>query len=433
MPSREGTHLPLHQYVIRSLLLSLWGLPLVSMLIAIVVFAISVTIDYHFASVTMESFGWPINFSGGTVLESASAISGIVAALLTLFFSITLIVLTIAAGNLGVRLIDRWVNGEPIRNTISILTGVLVFGVLLTMLSKSEPADGEPVLRFTLLVLFCGLLMSLGWLAFAFHHLSRAILVDTSIAKIGEDLASALNDRRHENNNPPKRFGEIENGCVFESDRDGYFESIDVEKIVNAASAKDLQVDVLIHLGEFVTQGQPIVTFSQADDVESFKKILNRSLTIASNRSDQQGAHFRADLLVEIAVRALSPAINDVYTAISCIDYLGAAIIQAAQNEFRDGTFADDNNIARLQMKGLRWIDAVHRPLQILRQSAASYPAPTLELMKMYRVAYERSVESEGKRYIAEQANRLLTSAMSSIDLKSDRDDIKESACWIPD
>ena len=191
MQSREGTHLPLHHYVIRSLLLSLWGMPIVSMLIAIVVFALCVIIDCYFASDTMESFGWPLNISGGTVLETASTISAVVAALLTLFFSITLIVLTIAAGNLGVRLIDRWINGEPIRNTISILTGVLVFGVLLMMLSETDPADGQPVLRFTLLILFCGLLMALGWVAFAFNHLSRAILVDTSIAKIGEDLASA--------------------------------------------------------------------------------------------------------------------------------------------------------------------------------------------------------------------------------------------------
>ena len=432
MKGYEGTHLPLHQYVIRSLLLSLWGLPLVSLLVAIVVFALSVAVDYYYVSAAMESFGWPLNISGGTVLETASAISGVVAALLTLFFSITLIVLTIAAGNLGVRLIDRWINDEPVRNTISYLTGVLVFGVLLMMFSDAEPGN-EPVLRFTLLILFCGLLMALGWLAFAFNHLSRAILVDTSIAKIGDDLASALEDRLHENDDPPTRFEELENGCVFQADQNGYFESIDVKKIVNEASDKDLRVDVQIHLGEFVTKGQPIVTFSKAEDVDSFKKVLSQSLTIAPNRSDQQGAHFRSDLLVEIAVRALSPAVNDVYTAISCINHLGAATIQAAQSEFRNGIFADKANVSRLQMKGLRWTDAVHRSLQILRQSVASYPAPTLELIKMYKVAFDRSVEPEGKQYIADQTERLLACALSSIDSESDCDDIRESACWLPD
>ena len=432
MQGREGTHLPLHQYVIRSLLLSLWGLPLFSILVAIIVFAISVSIDYYFASDAMDAFGWPTNISGGTVLDTASTISGIVAALLTLFFSITLIVLTIAAGNLGVRLIDRWINDGPIRKTISILTGVLIFSVLLMMLSEAKPSGG-PVLRFTLLVSFCGLLMSLGWLAFAFNHLSRSILVDTSIAKIGEDLASALKDRWHESDDSPNHFEEIKNEFVFQSDRDGYFESIDVKKIVKEASVKDVRVDVQIHLGEFVTKGQSIVAFSQGEDVESFKKLLSQSLTIAPNRSDQQGAHFRSDLLVEIAIRALSPSINDVYTAISCIDYLGAAMIEAAQCEFRDGIFGDENNVARLQMKGLRWIDAIHRSLQILRQSAACYPATTLELMKMYQRTFDCSVEPEGKRYIADQAKRLLACAMSSIDSESDRDDIKKSACWLPE
>ena len=432
MQGSEGTHLPLYQYLIRSLLLSLWGLPLVSILIATIVFALSVTVDYYYASTAMESFGWPLNFSGGTVLESASAISGIVAALLTLFFSITLIVLTIAAGNLGVRLIDRWVNGKPIRNTISVLTGVLVFAVLLMMSSSSEPNDG-PVLKFTLLVLLLGLVTSLGWLAFAFHHLSRAILVDTAIAKIGEDLSSALNDRWHESDDPTVCFDEIENVCVFQATRDGYFESIDIAKIVAAASERNLRVDVNIHLGEFVISGQPIATFSKTEDVKSFEKVLSQTLTIASNRSDQQGAHFRSDLLVEIAARALSPAINDIYTAISCIDYLGAAMAKAAESKFRDGVFADDKNVARLRVEGLRWIDAVHRSLQILRQSAASYPACTLELMKMYRVTYDRSVEPDGNRYIVEQAKRLLACARSSIESESDRDEIQKSASWIPD
>ena len=432
MQSRDGTHLPLYQYVIRSLLLSLWGLPLVSMLIAIIAFVICVAIDYNFASDAMESFGWPLNISGGTVLDTASTISGVTAALLTVFFSITLVVLTIAAGNLGVRLIDRWMDGEPIRNTISILTGVLVFGILLMMFSKSDPAD-EPVLRFTLLILFCGLLMSLGWLAFAVHHLSRAILVDTSIAKVGADLASALDDRWHENDDPPKQFDPIEDASVFNANRNGYFESIDLQKIVGEAANQDLRVNVLIHLGEFVTEGQPIVSYSKAKDADSFEKVLNQSLTIGSHRSDQQGAHFRADLLVEIAARALSPAINDIYTAITCIDQLGAAIIHAAQSEFRDCIFADDNNAARLQMKGHRWIDAVHRPLQILRQSASSHPACCLELMKIYRIAHDRSVELDGKCYVIEQAKRLLACAISSIDSKSDRDDIKKAASWIPD
>ena len=433
MQSLEGTHLPPHKYVIRSLVLSLWGMPIVSMLIAIIVFAVCVTIDYNFASSAMESFGWPLNISGGTVIDAASTISGIVGALLTLFFSLTLIVLTIAAGNLGVRLIDRWMNGEPIRDTISVLTGVLVFGVLLTMLSDSDPANGEPVLRFTLLILFFGLLMALGWVAYAFNHLSRAILVDTSIAKIGGDLASALKDRSHENDDSPAHFKAIEDACVYESDRDGYFESIDVAKIVDAASEQDLRVDVQIHLGEFVTAGQTIVTFTNAEDGESFEEVLSKSLTVAPNRSDHQGAHFRADLLVEIAIRALSPSVNDIYTAISCIDHLGAAIIQAAKCEFRQEIFADDDNVARLQMKGLRWIDAVHRSLQILRQSTAHYSAPTLELMKMYHIAHSCSVEPEAKCYVAKQAKKLLSCAMSSIESESDRDDVRESARWIPD
>ena len=432
MQSREGTHLPLHQYVIRSMLLSLWGLPLFSMLIAIVLFALCVFIDCNFASSEMESFGWPLNIDGATVLDTASTISGIVGGLLTLFFSLTLIVLTIAAGNLGVRLIDRWINGEPIRTTISVLTGVLVFGILLMMFSRAD-AENAPVLRFTLTILFCGLLMALGWVAFAFNHLSRSILVDTSIAKIGADLRLALEDRWHENDNPPTTFEEIKEANVFRSDQDGYFESIDVEKIVNAASDQNLRVDVQIHLGEFVTKEQLIAKFTKADDVESFEKTLNQSLTIASSRSDQQGAHFRADLIVEIAIRALSPSVNDVYTAISCINHLGAAMIQAAKCEFRDDIFADDENDARLQMKGLCWTDALHRSLQILRQSTASHVAPTLELMKMYRIAHDCSVEPDGKRYIAQQAKKLLACAMSAITAESDRDDIKKSACWIPD
>ena len=108
-------------------------------------------------------------------------------------------------------------------------------------------------------------------------------------------------------------------------------------------------------------------------------------------------------------------------------------MIQAAKCEFRDDIFGDDNDVARLRMRGLSWTDALNRSLQILRQSTASHVAPTLELMKMYRIAHECSVEPAGQRYIAQEAKKLLACAMSSINSESDRDDINESASWIPD
>ncbi|MFN7090292.1 MAG: DUF2254 family protein [Allorhizobium sp.] len=108
-----------------------WAMPCLMIGGAVVVSGTLLTLDLSGGSAWISAFGWPFTVSGQTALELASGLVTLHSAFSTLYFSITLLVLTLASSNLGVRLIDRWIGDRKIRFTL---------GLLLTLLCLADHA-----------------------------------------------------------------------------------------------------------------------------------------------------------------------------------------------------------------------------------------------------------------------------------------------------
>ena len=429
MRQSDGTHSGFYLYVFRSILLSLWGLPIACICATVGAFGLLVFADAAGGSDWLASLGWPLDIGPQTAIDVASTLANVAATLLTLFFSITLLVLTIAAGNFGVRLIDRWINRDTIRTTLAILLSLLTFAILTTAVITVEPEQAF-VPRITLLVLIVSTIATLAWVAYAFDHLSNAVHVDTSIARIGADLGDSLMDRNvaggkvKESSEQAAR--EYSSSDAINAWSDGYIESIDVLVLVEYGGKHDCFIRVEQQLGHFVICGQAIATtesdkeFSKSE-LAACHEMLKDAITIAPHRSDQQGSHFRADLLVEIACRALSPAVNDIYTALCCIDYLGAAFAKATGTEARTGWFADQSAVPRCYIAGLRWTEVAERPLQVLRQSIGDYPEVIKRLLQiLHRIWLSSSCEVD-RNFVAQEAKKIVTTAMTNVKDEADR------------
>jgi uncharacterized membrane protein len=118
--------------------------------------------------------------------ETAGIVAGIDAALLTLFFSISLLVLTLAAGNLGVRLIDRWLGKRLVQVSIAGLTFTTLFSVL-TLAAIDSEADLAQTPLATITVMLALLAVNLAMLAVALHDLGRTMFIDKAIDSLGKD------------------------------------------------------------------------------------------------------------------------------------------------------------------------------------------------------------------------------------------------------
>jgi uncharacterized membrane protein len=138
----------------------------------------------------------------------------------------------------------------------------------------------------------------------------------------------------------------------------GYLQAIDWDNLVKVAAENGLILSSQYRVGKFVIEGTPLLLVWPKEELNrQLAEKLRNKFILGDQRTYEQDVEFAIDQLVEIAVRALSPAINDPFTALMCIDRLGTALSQLATREFPSVEFADESGKLRL------W--GSQRPLQV--------------------------------------------------------------------
>lgn len=381
------------------LLANFWSLPILLIGLSVGLLALLLWADHTGASAALADAGWPWAVAGDTVLETASTATAVVVTLVSLFFSITLIVLTIAASNLGVRLIERWVGQGEIRFTLSLLLALLAYSVLLQVTIDPEGPDAE-LPRLALTVLLAALVPTFGWLAFAFDRLSRLIHVDTSIANVGErlrehvealvELAAPEGERADDPARP------------VPASRAGYLAELDLAALVRSGARVTLPV-----IGDrFVAAGEPVAWVEEDGDVGR----VRNALRIVRYRREGAGAPFEVALLAEIAVRALSPALNDIYTALVVADQLVEGLTPAFASGRLDGWFGQGG---RVHAPGLAARALLEEPLAIWRTAAAPQPVMALRLAGSLDRLAAVAARSDDARWLRDRATEVLDGALA--------------------
>ena len=405
-------------YLTRRFLASFWAMPLAVMVAALGLLGLFLSIDMSGGSVWAAAQPFPINLTGPTVEETVATINTVLIGLFTLFFSITLIVLTMASSSLGVRLIDRWIDNTVIKVTLSILLGLLVYAFLLQAAIDPDGPDAE-IPRLSTLALLIMVVALGGWLSVAFHHLSRRIHVDTSIVSLAEDLKKnfSLMDDLVEAHSLPSWEA---HGIEVRAKTSGYIEDIDYPGLARFARDKDLTVILSRRTGSFVLEGDRLALLSR--EVED-ERALHRAYTIGGFRTNGQGARFQIMLLAEIAARALSPAVNDLYTAMTCIDHIvaGCAPVFASRKIGR-GWISDRDGTPRLYPDFDTVIPVIEKPMDVIRHAAKDYPSVSQHLIEMTARLYHAAALPDDKAWLRAYANSVHEGARKAATVQADRD-----------
>ena len=307
-----------------------------------------------------------------TARDFLGVAAGINAAFITLYFSITLIVLSMAAGNLGVRLIDRWLQRRLSRVSIAGLSFTLIV-TFIAMLAVKPTAPMSDVPLLLLIAVFMLQAVNVAMLAVSLHALGRTMFIDTSVHAISQSACS----RSVELTGVAQT--DIADPAVLSCSQGGYVESVDIAGLRKVFGNNAL-VKVLVAPGQHVLKGEAILLANCEFD----KAAVERLIGIGSYRSDAQGAVFEIRLLVEIAARALSPAINDFYTAIACADKLAAVIESQKRTWIGEGQDPAVAGATWLRVMGQDFQSLFEDPLNALRQAACQYPSVAIRLIDNY-------------------------------------------------
>jgi uncharacterized membrane protein len=237
-------------------------------------------------------------------------------------------------------------------------------------------------------------MVSIGVLIYFIHHVSVSIQADEVVARVGKELEDGI-DRLFPGHlgKPGSEVSKAPGGAdlpaAFAHEarpvgalEDGYLQLIDADALMALASDDNLMLRLERRPGHYLVKGRALVMVWPGDRVtETLVDKMNAAFVIGNQRTTAQDVEFSFQQLVEIAVRALSPGINDPFTAIACVDRLGSALCRLARRDMPSALRFDLDGRLRLVAPGSSFEGIVDTAFNQIRQSARSNPAVAIRML----------------------------------------------------
>ena len=329
---------------------SYWFLPSLMVLGAIGFSFVMVALDVAVGGAWLDDVPWLYANQPDGARSLLSTIAGSMITVAGVTFSITVVAIVYASSQFGPRLLNNFMQDRGNQVTLGTFIATFLYCLLIlrTVRSADEAAPqgaeavetvGSFVPHLSILVALVLTLCSTGVLIYFIHHVPRSIHVATVVAGVGKELLRKIDhlfpapigeaDDEHLPDEGEIRLPEgfMDNARAVPADGNGYIQQLDGEGLMELAVERDLVLCLSYRPGDFVTEGKALAWAWPAArvDEESAERIT-RAFVWGRQRTPVQDIMLLINELVEIAARALSPGVNDPFTAINCMDWLGSAL-----------------------------------------------------------------------------------------------------------
>jgi len=414
---------------------SYWFIPTLMAVASIILAITMLTIDC-----TGNTPNWKWIYTGGADGARAvlSSVASSMVSVVATAFSITIVALQLASSNFGPRLLRNFM--QDTGNQIVLGTFIATFIYCLLVL-RTIHAGGEGYSLFVpqlSVTVGTGLaIVSIGVLIYFIHHASTIIQASHVITQVSGDLDKALDrlfpgkiGESQANNSRP--LGEIP--ANFDSEAspikaiaEGYLQAIDDDELMKICRQYNLLVHLKTRPGKFIVKGSNLaMAFPKKEVTESLKQQINDAFILGQERTEYQDLKFPIDQLVEIALRAISPGINDPFTAIRCIDRLSAGLSRLAQRDFPSPYRYDHEDNLRVIVERVTFEELVNAGFNQIRQYSKSDVAVTIRLLEALACIATYTHNSKQREALCRQAEMILNSSRDQISQQQDQKDIQE-------
>ncbi|MEO6446542.1 MAG: DUF2254 domain-containing protein [Gemmatimonadaceae bacterium] len=370
---------------------SFWFTPSLMAAGAVALAYITVGLDQTVTDEWLKRIGWA--YSGGASGASAvlQTIAGSMITIAGVVFSLTLVALSLASSQFGPRLLRNFMRDTT--NQLVLGTFVATFLYCLLILRTIRFADDAafvPHLSVTLGVVFA--LASLWVLIYFIHHVSVSIQADEIVARVGRELSEGI-ERLF-----PAKVGETADAApeqvalpaLFDRESravpvhgDGYLQRIDAGALMALAEELDVVLRVERRPGHYLVKGSTVISAWPGERVDDeFIERVNAVVILGNQRTPAQDVEFVMYQLVEIAVRALSPGVNDPFTAIVCLDRLGSGLCRLAERDMPSPFRVDEAGTLRVVAPRITFPKLVDAAFNQIRQNSRTSAAVALRLLE---------------------------------------------------
>jgi uncharacterized membrane protein len=360
----------------------MWLIPAIMMALALALAYFLLTNKYLVRALEDADLWWVY---GGDASSARDLFSSLLTGLITmtsLVVSITFVILTLAANQLGPRLIQTFMADRQIQLVLGLFLGTILY-VLVVLRTLEDELGKEDVPHIAVTVGSGVTIVCLFALLFYLHKIARSIIADNVIEMAAKELSknargllpSELGGAQDDF--PPP---EVHGGTSVSLGSSGYIQTINYDKLIELARQKDVVFKIDVRAGNFVLKHGDHVRVHRATDLdEEVVEAIREACIIGQKRTPAQDLEYGIRQLVEIAMRALSPSINDPFTAIVVIDRLGAALEDILARQPLPCVLRDEDGEIRVIADRLNE-GAIDVAFDLIREAGADQPLVLLRM-----------------------------------------------------
>jgi uncharacterized membrane protein len=333
---------------------SYWFLPSLLVMVGLLLASVMVWVDGNPSVMPIHVPRALLDTQADGARSMLSVIAQSIIGVTGVMFSMTLVAVSFASGNFGPRLIGNFMRDRGNQWSLGILIATFVYAlvVLRTVQDNIEGGAGQFVPHYSLLLALGLTLLCVFTLIYFIHHVPETINVSRISASIGAALerhVRGLIDDQDEKDryvSPPDRAPDM----TLTAGTSGYIQTVNFSQLENLADNRDFRVNLTTSIGAFVTEKTPIFeVWAGSKDNDINADAILECYAIGASRTENQNPTFLAEQLVEMIARALSPGVNDPYTAKDCLNRLAAALTVAGT--YKGGI--KDRSLPRITFKAL--------------------------------------------------------------------------------
>jgi len=376
---------------------------------------------------------WPRLFGAGAA-GSRGMLSAIASSMITVAgtaFSITIVALALASSQYTSRILRNFMRDRANQTVLGTFLGIFVYCVVVL---RTIRGGDEGAFVPSLAVMF-GVVLSLvgiGCLIFFIHHIASSIQAESIIKSAADETIVAI-DRLF-----PDELGEAagpDAGPVpdpasaawqpIPARKTGYIQAVDGDGLLRFAREREAVVRMERGIGEFVVEWTPLVAIAGGGPPDDgLADAVADLFTLGRQRTTVQDAGFGIRQIVDIALKALSPGINDTTTAVTCVQYLSALLTRLAARRLADPCRTDGGKV-RVIVRGANFPGLLGEAFDQIRRNAGGNVAVLLALLEALEVVAGRTRDAGRLQAVARQVELIAEVARRTIPLLSDREGIE--------
>lgn len=306
----------------------------------------------------------------------------------SIVFAILLMTLTLASMQFSPRILLSFVKDRVTQWTLGIFLGTFAYCMAALPAARSLPYQFAPVATVTCAMFLA--VICVAWLIFFIYHISQAISVNHIVDRIARETEAVIDDimrdtQKYHYEPPGVPFDDSRRETPVTSSVSGYIRFVDSRRLLELAKAFKVRVRILRRVGHFVPAGVQLFGTSPADRVDAHQlRELSLAFDIGPTRTMQQDVEFGVIQIVDIALKAISPAVNDPSTAITCVDQLGRIVIRFVGRIAPASLLCDPPHVVRVIVPWVGVEDLLDTAFEQIRHYSASDIAVSLRLLRAY-------------------------------------------------